>query len=121
MVVEGAMDRVALLAWRRHSLLPVLAPGEVVVMDNLNVHKEAAVRMLVEGAGHRFVLLPAYSPDFSPIEGAYSKRKTQVRRSAKRTQTELEAAIGTATQAVMAQDAAGWFAHCGYHPSGHPL
>ncbi len=90
------------------------AAGQVVVMDNLNVHKGAQVRQIIEGAGCGLVYLPAYSPDFSPIEGAYSKVKTRVRRAAKRTQEELVAAIGEAVGAVTANDARGWFTHCGY-------
>ncbi len=121
MVLEGAMDREAFVAWLHHFLVPTLTPGQVVVMDNLNVHKGAQVRQIIEGSGCQLVYLPAYSPDFSPIEGAYSKVKTRVRRAAKRTQPELETAIGEAVGAVMAQDAAGWFRHCGYHPPGQYL
>jgi transposase len=121
MVPDGAMDRGAFVAWLRHFLLPTLAAGQVVVMDNLNVHKGSQVRQLIEGAGCALVYLPAYSPDFSPIEGAYSEVKARVRRAAKRTQPELEAAIGEAVGGVTAQDAAGWFRHCGYHPAGQSL
>ncbi len=123
MVLEGAMDREAFVAWLHHFLVPTLAPGQVVVMDNLSVHKGRQVRQIIEGAGCGLVgrplgSIPAYSPDYSPIEGAYSKVKTLVRRAAKRTQGELEAAIGEAVAAVTAQDARGWFGHCGYHPAG---
>ncbi len=90
-------------------------------MDNLRVHKGTEVRRIIEAHGCGLVYLPAYSPDFSPIEGAYSKVKTRVCRAAKRTQGELEAAIGEAVGAVAAQDAAGWFRHCGYHPAGQYL
>jgi transposase len=118
MVLEGAMDREAFLAWLRHFLVPTLSAGQVVVMDNLNVHKGTQVRAMIEAAGCELVYLPAYSPDFSPIEGAYSKVKARVRRAGKRTQGELEAAIGEAVGAVTARDARGWFAHCGYRLSG---
>ncbi len=121
MVLEGAIDREAFVAWLRHFLVPTLVPGQVVVMDNLSVHKGKQVRQIIEEAGCRLVYLPAYSPDYSPIEGAYSKVKTQVRRAAKRTQAELERAIGGAVAAVTAQDAVGWFEHCGYHPTGQYL
>jgi transposase len=84
------------------------------VMDNLNVHKGAQVRAIIEGAGCALVYLPAYSPDFSPIEGAYSKVKARVRRAGRRVQDELEGAIGEAVEAVTASDARGWFAPCGY-------
>ena len=121
MVIEGAMDREAFVAWLTHFLVPMLAPGRVVVMDNLSVHKGRQVRQIIEQAGCSLVYLPAYSPDYSPIEGAYSKVKTLVRRAAKRTQGELEGAIGRAVEAVTPHDAAGWFRHCGYHPVGQYL
>jgi transposase len=118
MVLEGAMDREAFVAWLRYFLLPTLTAGRVVVMDNLNVHKGARVRQIIEGAGCDLIYLPAYSPDYSPIEGAYSKVKARVRRAAKRRQEELEAAIGEAVGAVTASDARGWFTHCGYRLPG---
>lgn len=114
MVLEGAMDREAFVAWLRHFLVPTLTPGQVVVMDNLNVHKGTQVRQIIEGAGCDLVYLPAYSPDYAPIEGAYSKVKTLLRRAAKRTQGALEGAIGEAVEAVTASDARGWFTHRGY-------
>ncbi len=120
MVLEGAMDREAFVAWLRHCLVPTLRAGQVVVMDNLNVHKGAEVGQIIAEAGCTLRYLPAYSPDFSPIEGAYSKVKTRVRRAGKRTQGELEAVIGEAVGAVTAYDAAGWFTHCGYRLSGQP-
>jgi transposase len=118
MVIEGAMDRETFVAWPTQFLVPMLAPGRVVVMDNLSVHKGRQVRQIIEQAGCSRVYLPAYSPDYSPIEGAYSKVKTRGRRAAKRTQGELEGAIGWAVEAVTPHDAAGWFRHCGYHPAG---
>ncbi|MCA1693273.1 MAG: IS630 family transposase [Actinobacteria bacterium] len=117
MVLEGAMDREAFVAWLRHFLLPTLAAGQV-VMDNLNVHKGAEVRRIIEAHGCALCYLPAYSPDYAPIEGAYSKVKARVRRAGKRTQGEREAAIGVAVTAVTASDARGWFAHCGYRFPG---
>jgi transposase len=126
MVIEGAMDREAFVAWLTHFLVPTLAPGRVVVMDNLSVHKGTQVRQIIERAGCSLVgrplgSIPAYSPDYAPIEGAYSKVKTLVRRAAKRTQGELEGVIGRAVEAVTPHDAAGWFRHCGYHPAGQYL
>jgi len=90
-------------------------------MDNLSVHKGSQVRQIIEGAGCDLVYLPAYSPDFSSIEEAYSKVKTLIRRAAKRTQSGLETAIGAAIDAVTTTNAAGWFKHCGYRPVGQYL
>ena len=120
MVLEGAMDREAFVAWLTQFLLPTLRPGQVVVMDNLSVHKGRQVGQIIEGAGCALVYLPAYSPDYAPIEGAYSKVKILLRRAAKRTQEGLVAAIGAAVEAVTASDARGWFTHCGYHLAGQP-
>ncbi len=121
MVLEGAMDREAFVAWLRHFLVPTLVPGQVVVMDNLSVHKGRQVGQMIAEAGCRLVYLPAYSPDYAPIEGAYSKVKTLLRRAAKRTQEELVTAIGAAVGAVTAADAHGWFTHCGYLLAGQPI
>jgi transposase len=114
MVIEGAADRPALEVYLRALLVPSLRPGQVVVMDNLSVHKGAAIRSLIEGAGCRLLFLPAYSPDFSPIEPAFAKVKALLRRAEARTRAALETAIGRAIDAVTAADARGFFAHCGY-------
>jgi transposase len=122
MVVEGAMDATAFVAWLEQGLGPTLVAGQIVVMDNLNVHKGERVRQLIEGCGCEVRFLPADSPDFSPIEGMFSKVKQALRRAGKRTQEELVGAIGAALDRVTAQDAAGWFTHCGYPPrSDHSL
>jgi len=116
LVTEGGMTTDLFVAWLTQHLLPVLTPGPVVVLDNLNVHTGAGVHQAVEAARCQVVYLPAYSPDYNPIEGAYRKVKQALRRAAKRTQAELETAIGDAVAAVTARDAAGWFTHCGYPP-----
>jgi transposase len=114
MAIEGAMDGPGFVAWLEQGLGPTLVPGQVVVMDNLNVHKNARVRAIIEGRGCRLIYLPAYSPDLTPIEGMFSKVKTAVRRAGKREQGALLGAIGAALDTVTAHDAAGWFGHCGY-------
>jgi transposase len=122
MVIEGAMDGSAFVAWLEQGLGPTLMPGQVVVMDNLNVHKGHRVRAVIEACGCALLYLPAYSPDMTPIEGMFSKVKTAVRRAGRREQAGLEAAIGTALDTVTPRDAAGWFTHCGYEPrQGQPL
>lgn len=122
MVIEGAMDGSAFVAWLQQGLGPTLVSGQVVVMDNLNVHKGHRVRSVIEACDCTLLYLPAYSPDLTPIEGMFSKVKTAVRRAGRREQAGLEAAIGTALDTVTAHDAAGWFTHCGYEPGqGQPL
>jgi transposase len=86
----------------------------VVVVDNVGAHKPDRMRTLVEAAGCRLIFLPAYSPDLSPVEEAFSKIKTVVKAAAARTRAALDAAIAAALAAVTAGDAAGWFAHAGY-------
>jgi transposase len=114
MVLEGATDTAAFTAYVEGFLVPTLSPGQIVVMDNLSVHKSARVRTLIEGCGCELWYLPAYSPDLSPIELAFSKLKTLLRRAAARTSEALEQAIAQALEQITARDAHGWFAHCGY-------
>lgn len=83
-------------------------------MDNLQVHKMRRVRKLIEGSGCRLVFLPSYSPDFNPIEEAFSKIKTILRKAKARSFEALVEASGEALRAVTRQDALGFFAHCGY-------
>jgi transposase len=114
MTLEGAADADAFVAYLTHLLVPTLRPGQIVVMDNLSVHKDTRVAPLIAGARCRLVYLPAYSPDFTPIEQAFSKIKTFLRRVEARTREALEEAIGAALATITAADAAGWFAACGY-------
>ncbi len=114
MTLEGAADADAFVAYLTDVLVPTLVPGQIVVMDNLSVHKDRRVAPLIAGAGCRLVYLPAYSPDFTPIEQAFSKVKTFLRRVEARTREALEGAITAALATITAQDAAGWFTACGY-------
>jgi transposase len=113
MIIEGAANAAAFEVYVEHLLVPSLHSGQVVVMDNLRVHKTARVRQLIEEAGCQVLFLPAYSPDFSPIEEMFSKVKTFLRRLRARTRQALEEAIAQALLTVTSQDAHGWFGHCG--------
>jgi transposase len=121
MSVEGATDAAAFETYVEHFLVPTLKRGQVVVMDNLQVHKSLRVRELIEQAGASVMLLPPYSPDFSPIEQAFSKAKNILRKVQARTHEVLVEAIGRALDAVSRRDALGWFEHCGYHVSDQLL
>ncbi len=114
MTLEGAMDTEAFIAYPRELLCPSLRPGQVVVLDNLNVHKSEKARALVEEAGCEILFLPSYSPDFSPIEPGFSKIKEGLRAVGARTQPTLDRAIADVIETVTSQDAVGWFVHCGY-------
>lgn len=115
MTLTGALDGPAFELYITRILLPQVWPGDVVIWDNLSVHKRRQARRWVEAAGAQVLFLPPYSPDFNPIELAFNKLKTRLRGSAARTRTDLEAAITLALAAITSQDAAAWFASCGYH------
>ena len=114
MTVDAPTDADVFTAYVRHLLVPTLRPGQVVVLDNLSAHRATAARVLIEGAGCRLLFLPPYSPDFNPIEQAWSKLKTLLCGAAARTREALEAALTTFLDAITAADAHGWFAHAGY-------
>ena len=115
MSVDGAVNGEVFAAYLEHVLGPTLVPGDVVVLDNLPAHKVAGLAELVEARGVRLLYLPPYSPDFNPIELAFSKLKTWLRTAQARTREALEAVIQTATEWVTQADAKNWFDHCGYH------
>ena len=122
MTTQAATDTDVFLAYLDQVLIPELVkkkPGALVIMDNLKPHKVADVRTKLEAAGLKLLYLPPYSPDFSPIEPAWSKIKTLLRKVAARTLEALEEALLPALDAITPQDAAGFFAHCGYMPPAH--
>jgi transposase len=116
LTVEGATDRDVFEAYVERVLSPELRPGQVLVMDNLTVHKGERVRALIEERGCELLYLPPYSPDFNPIEEAFSKIKAVLRKVEARTREGLIEAMGIAISAVSAHDARGFFEHCGYRP-----
>jgi transposase len=121
LAVEGATRREVFEAYLEHVLAPTLKPGQIVVMDNLSAHKGERVRELIEQRGCELVYLPPYSPDFNPIEQAFSKVKDLMRRAEARTREALIEAMGVALSAVSARDAQGFFGHCGYSSMGQLL
>jgi transposase len=114
MAVEGSTDQEVFEAYVEHALAPTLQAGQVVVMDNLSAHKPAKVRELIELRGCELIYLPAYSPDFNPIEEAFAKIKDMLRQAGARTKDALMGVLGEALSAVSAQDARGYFEHAGY-------
>ena len=115
MYLPGATDGPVFLTYLRKVLLPRLWKGAVVVLDNLGAHKVKGVQTLIESVGARLVYLPPYSPDFNPIELAWSKFKNHLRRVGARTRRTLARAIRTGLATITAKDARGFFKHCGYH------
>ena len=119
LAVEGSTTARVFEAYVEKVLVPNLQAGQIVVMDNLGAHRPKRVRELIEGQGCELLYLPAYSPDYSPIEEAFSKLKHLLRNAAARSKEALVEAIGVALSAVTAADARGFFEHAGYHPAGH--
>ena len=114
MLLEGATDTAAFEVYVDQVRAPALRPGQVVVIDNLSAHKSERVRALIEARGCEVWFLPAYSPDLSPIEEAFSKLKALLRRAEARTREALYEAIATALELITAADAQGFFRHGGY-------
>ncbi len=110
----GAADTAVMCAFVEHALAPTLRPGQVVVLDDLSVHRAARVRRLAEAAGCRLLFLPPYSPDLNPIEQAWSKLKALMRGLGARTVDALHAALARVVDAITPADAAGYFRHAGY-------
>jgi len=106
----------AFLAYVEQALVPTLRPGDIVVMDNLPAHKPPAIRAAIERVGAELYFLPPYSPDFNPIEMAFSKVKALLKNAAARTLTSLWGAIRDAIDAATSHDCRGFFTAAGYEP-----
>lgn len=113
---DGAMTTARFEGYVHHILAPTLRAGQVVIADNLTAHKSERVRAAIEAVGARFLLLPTYSPDFNPIEEAFSKVKQSLRRAEARTDDDLRAATWAAFATITTANITGWFTHCGYPP-----
>jgi len=114
MTLDGPMNAVASLAYVEQVLVPTLGPGDIVVMDNLPAHKGAAVRAAIQACGANLVLLPPYSPDFNPIENAFAKFKSRLRKAAARTIESLEIAIADAFHTFTPKECSNYFEAAGY-------
>jgi transposase len=114
MTIEGAVDGAAFEQYVEQILAPTLQPRQIVIMDNLQAHKQAAVRAAIEAVGARVLFLPSYSPDFTPAELAISVIKQALRRVEAKTREALEAALPATLDEVSPQDATNMFRHCGY-------
>lgn len=114
LVLSGAVNGSVFSGYIAQCVAPTLQPGDVLFMDNLSAHKVAGIEALIEARGARLVYLPPYSPDLNPIELAWSKIKTILRRLKARTFPDLIEALRQALLAITPQDIQGWFAHCGY-------
>jgi transposase len=113
-VLDGAINGRRFRAWVEQALVPTLAPGDIVVMDNVSSHRVAGVKAAIEAAGASLCRLPPYSPDFNPIEQVFAKLKAILRRIAARTRDNLWDAIGTALSAFTPQECRNYIIHSGY-------
>jgi transposase len=114
LAVEGVTNREVFETYVHRVLAPTLRPGQMVVMDNLSAHKGDRVKELIEEQGRELPYLPPYSPDFNPIEEAFAKIKGIVRKAEARTRETLVEAISIGISMLTAEDARGFFDHCGY-------
>lgn len=114
LLVPGATDGEVFRHFVEHVLRPTLRRGDLVVWDNLGAHKAAGVAEAVAATGATLYFLPPYSPDYNPIEQAWSKIKTYLRAVGARTRRRLHTALKQALSQITKRDAAAWFAHCGY-------
>jgi len=120
LLLDEALDRVTFDGYVLDCLAPTLKADQIVVLDNLKVHYSDRAREAIEARGAELWYLPPYSPDYNPIEEAFSKVKTFLRSAAPRTLDDHSTAIWAALDTITPQDAAGWFAHSGYLQSPHP-
>jgi transposase len=115
MTYAGGTTAEAAAAFAAGCLGPELLAGDIVIMDRLNSHSDPAVVAALQRRGVIVKQLPAYSPDYNPMEQVWSKVKQAVRRARPRTAEELNAAVAAALRTITADDIKGWFEHCGYH------
>jgi transposase len=115
-ILEGPMDGEGFLAYVEQVLAPTLRPGDVVIIDNLPAHRVTGAKAAIEAKGANLLFLPPYSPDFNPIEQAFSKFKAYLRKIAARTVDDLWAAIADAVHTFTAAECQNYFAACGYDP-----
>jgi len=117
MVLDGPMNGAAFRAYVEQVLVPTLQPGDIVIMDNLPAHKNAAIRAAIEATGATLRYLPPYSPDLNPIENAFAKLKALLRKAEARTRDELWGAVTKALAGFPASQCTNYFAAAGYEPT----
>ena len=114
MTIDAGTSTDVFLAFVQQVLAPNLRPGDIVVMDNLAAHKAAIVRAAIGAAGAAALFLPPYSPEFNPIERAWSKLKTALRRLDTLTRAAFDSAVATAMDSITLDDIREWTAFAGY-------
>jgi transposase len=118
MTISGGTDKPVFRVFAEHFLAPLLRPGDVVLLDNLAAHKDHDALAFIYAAGATVKFTPPYSPEYNPIELAWSKVKSLLRTAKARTLDELNDAVAWAQKLISPQDAAAWFRHCGFRIQG---
>lgn len=116
MVIKGAMNGEAFLAYIEQCLVPKLKRREIVVIDNVSFHKVAGVEEAIQAAGAELRYLPQYSPELNPIEFVFHPLKASLRKAAERTIKGLERCVGSFIRARAPSEFMGYFRHAGYEP-----
>ena len=116
-VFDGPINTESFLAWVVQFLVPTLRPGDIVVMDNLSSHKDPAIRQAIRAAGAKLFYLPPYSPDLNPIEQAFAKLKTLLRKQNARSHQQVEEAIGQLLKKITPGECRNFFINAGYAPT----
>jgi transposase len=116
-VLDGPINARSFQAYVDHFLVPTLRPGDIVVMDNLGSHKASAIRQALRNVGAKLFFLPPYSPDLNPIEQAFAKFKTLLRKAAARSVDEIYAAIKRLLDKFTVEECAHYLAHAGFKPT----
>lgn len=114
MTIDGSTTTQVFRAYTEQVLCPIIQPGDIVVMDNLSVHKDKQARELIESVGAKIVFTPPYSPDLNPIEECWSKLKSVLRKMRARTRDALDRAVVKAMELITPVDSIGWMEHAGY-------
>lgn len=114
LVTGGSVNGDTFASYVQHILVPTLIPGQTVILDNYSIHKGDVIRQTIEDAGCQLCFLPPYSPDFNPIEQAFSKLKESLKTFQTNTFTQLSQAVKQAITYIDLPDIIGWFKHAGY-------
>jgi transposase len=113
-VIDGPINGQLFTAWVEQFLVPTLAPGDIVILDNLGSHKGKAARQAIRAAGAKLLFLPPYSPDLNPIEQVFAKLKTLLRKAGERTVETTWRRIGTLLQNFEPNECANYIKNSGY-------
>jgi len=113
-VLDGPINQAIFTEYVRQFLVPVLEPGDIVILDNLSSHKGEEAAALIAACGAELRFLPPYSPDMNPIENAFAKLKELLRQAAERTREALWRRIGRLLQQFSPHQCANYISHAGY-------